>query len=77
MSASLCTSAWSMIRAYLIHPFIDGNGRTGRALIHTVLHRTDALRNMLIPISTVFASNKDAYLKGLTAFRARPSRLDD
>src|SRR5690606_6335047 len=37
-----------------IHPFIDGNGRTGRALIHTVLRRADALRNALIPISTVF-----------------------
>lgn len=64
-----------------IHPFIDGNGRTGRALIHTVLRRTDALRNTLIPISTVFAGDKAAYLDGLTAFRqqggAEPSRLDD
>jgi Fic family protein len=60
-----------------IHPFIDGNGRTGRALIHTVLRRADALRNTLIPISTVFAGDKDAYLKGLTAYRAEPSRLDD
>lgn len=60
-----------------IHPFIDGNGRTGRALIHTLLRRGDALRNTLIPISTVFAGNTDDYIAGLTAFRATPSRLDD
>lgn len=60
-----------------IHPFIDGNGRTGRALIHTVLRRGDALRNTLIPISTVFAGNTDGYIAGLAAFRAAPSRLDD
>jgi Fic family protein len=60
-----------------IHPFIDGNGRTGRALIHTVLRRGDALRNTLIPISTVFAGDKNTYLDGLTAYRAEPSRLDD
>ncbi|WP_173924331.1 Fic family protein [Agromyces sp. Marseille-P2726] len=60
-----------------IHPFIDGNGRTGRALIHTVLHRADALRNILIPISTVFAGDTSAYIAGLTAFRADPPQLDD
>jgi Fic family protein len=60
-----------------IHPFTDGNGRTGRALIHTVLRRADALRNVLIPISTVFAGNTDAYIAGLTAFRATPSRVDE
>ncbi|SDS80802.1 Fic family protein [Microterricola viridarii] len=60
-----------------IHPFIDGNGRTGRALIHTVLRRADALRNTLIPISTVFAGDKDRYIAGLTAYREIPSRLDE
>lgn len=60
-----------------IHPFIDGNGRTGRALIHTVFRRADALRNTLIPISTVFAGDTSAYIAGLTAFRAEPQRLDD
>jgi len=60
-----------------IHPFIDGNGRTGRALIHTVLRRTDAVRNSLIPISTVFAGDTDAYIAGLTAFRDQPQRLDE
>ena len=58
-----------------IHPFIDGNGRTGRALIHTVLRRGDALRNVLIPISTVLSSDTDAYIAGLTAFRA--GRVDE
>jgi len=60
-----------------IHPFVDGNGRTGRALIHTVLARGDALRNVLIPISTVFAGDPDSYLDGLDAFREIPPRLDD
>ncbi|UOQ89463.1 Fic family protein [Agromyces endophyticus] len=60
-----------------IHPFIDGNGRTGRALIHTVLRRADAVRNVLVPISTVFAGDTNAYLAGLTAFRADPPALDD
>ncbi|MDR6868227.1 Fic family protein [Microbacterium resistens] len=60
-----------------IHPFIDGNGRTGRALIHTILRRADALRNALIPISTVFAGDTDAYIAGLTGYRAGPPALDD
>ena len=60
-----------------IHPFIDGNGRTGRALIHTVLRRGDALRNTVIPISTVLAGDTNAYIAGLTAYRADPPRLDD
>lgn len=60
-----------------IHPFIDGNGRTGRALIHTILRRADAVRNTLIPISTVFAGNTDAYIAGLTAFRKDPPDIDD
>lgn len=60
-----------------IHPFIDGNGRTGRALIHTILHRADALRNTLIPISTVLASDTDSYIAGLTGYRADPPAIDD
>ncbi|WP_245981584.1 Fic family protein [Frondihabitans australicus] len=70
------TSGNPVVRAALahaqfetIHPFIDGNGRTGRALIHTVLRRADALRNLLVPISTVFAGAVDGYIDGLTAFR--------
>lgn len=60
-----------------IHPFIDGNGRTGRALIHTILRRCDALRNTLIPISAVFAGHTHAYIAGLTGYRSDPPGLDE
>lgn len=60
-----------------IHPFTDGNGRTGRALIHTVLKRADLLRTVLVPVSTVFSGNVDAYIGGLTAYRSDPPRLDE
>ena len=56
-----------------IHPFIDGNGRTGRALVHTVLKRADALRTVLVPISTVFASDTTTYIGGLTTYRQAPA----
>ena len=59
-----------------IHPFIDGNGRTGRALVHTVLKRAGVLRSVLVPISTVFAAETKAYIGGLTAFRRDPPDLD-
>ncbi|WP_328391870.1 Fic family protein [Nocardia sp. NBC_00416] len=60
-----------------IHPFIDGNRRTGRALIHTVLRRCDALRHTLIPISTVFAARTDVYLAGLTSYRDPEPHTDE
>ncbi|WP_152345896.1 Fic family protein [Brevibacterium sp. CFH 10365] len=59
-----------------IHPFTDGNGRTGRALVHTVLKRAGVLRTVLVPISTVFAANTKAYIGGLTAFRRDPSDIN-
>lgn len=58
-----------------IHPFEDGNGRTGRALIHTILKLDGALRNILIPVSTVFAANKDAYIQGLTSYRSESADI--
>jgi Fic family protein len=53
-----------------IHPFMDGNGRTGRALIHVVLRRRGIATHYVPPISVVLASDRDRYIAGLTAFRA-------
>jgi Fic family protein len=52
-----------------IHPFDDGNGRTGRALIHVILRRRRLAPDYVPPISVVLAAHKDRYIDGLTRFR--------
>ena len=52
-----------------IHPFGDGNGRTGRALIHAILRRRGLAPRFVPPVSLVLAADSDDYVAGLTAFR--------
>lgn len=52
-----------------IHPFTDGNGRVGRALIHTVLTRRGLMRSAVLPVSLVLLTRSDTYVEGLTAYR--------
>ncbi|MEO5818538.1 MAG: Fic family protein [Gemmatimonadaceae bacterium] len=52
-----------------IHPFDDGNGRTGRALVQVVLRRRGTASAYLPPISVVFAGARQRYIAGLTSFR--------
>jgi Fic family protein len=52
-----------------IHPFADGNGRTGRALIHIVLRRRGLAPRYVPPISLVLATRSRDYVQGLTAYR--------
>jgi Fic family protein len=61
-----------------IHPFADGNGRTGRALIHLVLRRRGLAPRTLPPVSLVLATWAKDYIAGLTAFRylGRPDSRD-
>jgi Fic family protein len=52
----------------VIHPFLDGNGRTGRALIHVVLRRRGLTPVYVPPISVVLAGDKGSYIAGLDAY---------
>ena len=52
-----------------IHPFADGNGRTGRALIHVILRRRGLAPRFVPPISLVLATWASDYIDGLTAYR--------
>ncbi|MEX2505012.1 MAG: Fic family protein [Egicoccus sp.] len=52
-----------------IHPFDDGNGRTGRALVHVVLRRRGLTPHYVPPISVMFAADRDRYIAGLTSYR--------
>ncbi|WP_417233665.1 Fic family protein [Arthrobacter sp.] len=52
-----------------IHPFPDGNGRTGRALVHSLLHRFGMTRSLTIPVSAGLLQDTAGYFDALTAYR--------
>lgn len=52
-----------------IHPFDDGNGRTGRALMYILLRRRGLAPRVTPPISVALAHARGAYINGLIAFR--------
>ncbi len=50
-----------------IHPFADGNGRTGRALIYMVLRNRDLAMRATPPISLVLATRSNDYIAAMKA----------
>jgi len=52
-----------------IHPFADGNGRVGRALIYLVLRRRHLISQTLPPISLILATRSEDYVQGLSSTR--------
>jgi Fic family protein len=65
-----------------IHPFPDGNGRTGRTLIQAMLRREGVTEHAILPISLAIArtpATMDAYVESLNAMRGEehdPADLD-
>jgi Fic family protein len=54
-----------------IHPFVDGNGRTGRALIHLIFRRRGLALRVLPPVSLVLATRTRSYIDALEGVRYR------
>ncbi len=52
-----------------IHPFLDGNGRVGRCLIHVILRRRGIAPRFVPPVSVVLAARTNQYIGGLEAYR--------
>lgn len=52
-----------------IHPFPDGNGRTGRALIHSMLRGHGLTRNVTVPVSAGLLTDTRGYFDALTTYR--------
>jgi Fic family protein len=66
---AVAQAAIAHVQFETIHPYFDGNGRVGRALIHVILRRRGLARAVLPPVSLILAGAGDRYIRGLTAFR--------
>ena len=52
-----------------IHPFTDGSGRIGRALINSILRRRGAATHVVVPLATALVAHRDRYFDLLTDYR--------
>ncbi len=52
-----------------MHPFLDGNGRTARALEALMMQRAGLKDVLFIPMSNYYHDNKDTYLRTLAQVR--------
>lgn len=52
-----------------IHPFTDGNGRTGRALAQSLLRFRGVTRNVAVPVSAGLLADVEGYHRALTSYR--------
>lgn len=52
-----------------IHPFVDGNGRTGRTLLHNMLRGEGVLQQAILPVSAGLLHDVDAYLGAISAYQ--------
>lgn len=51
-----------------VHPFIDGNGRCGRAIVHKMLKDEGLLGQTTLPVSAGLLHNIDGYMASLDAY---------
>lgn len=52
-----------------IHPFVDGNGRVGRALVHRYLRRSGLTSHVTVPISAGLLTDPRGYVDALGSYR--------
>jgi Fic family protein len=65
----LAQSAIAHAQFETIHPFNDGNGRTGRALVHAMLKQGGATTRATVPVSAGLLADTDSYFTALTDYR--------
>lgn len=67
---ALVSTAVAHAQFETIHPFSDGNGRTGRALAQALLRNRGITRNVAVPVSAGLLADVEGYHDALTAYRA-------
>jgi Fic family protein len=66
---ALLKAALAHVQFETIHPFLDGNGRTGRLLIALVLQQEGVLRQPLLYLSLYLKEHRDEYYRLLDVVR--------
>jgi Fic family protein len=59
-----------------IHPFVDGNGRTGRMLITLFLHSAGLLELPVLYLSSYFKKNQKVYYQRLNEYHDEIANVD-
>jgi Fic family protein len=67
--ASIAHAAVAHAQFETIHPFNDGSGRTGRALVHAMLRAKGLTRHVTVPVSAGLLTDTAAYFAALSAYR--------
>ena len=65
---SVALAALAHAQFEVIHPFVDGNGRVGRALLQQLLVSRSGLEAP-VPVSVPWSRDTDRYVNGIRAFR--------
>lgn len=66
---ALAQAALAHAQFETIHPFHDGNGRTGRALLNAILRAKGVTANAAAPVSAGLLADREGYIGALTAYR--------
>ena len=66
---SVAVAAMSHAQFETIHPFADGNGRTGRALIQLILRSRGVISHTVVPLSAALVSDRDRYVAEMLPFQ--------
>lgn len=67
---SLLQAAIAHAQFETIHPFTDGNGRIGRALINAVLRARGTTSAVVVPLASALVARREDYFAALDAYRA-------
>lgn len=67
---ALVLAAVSHAQFETVHPFADGNGRTGRALMHRILRARGVSRNGTLPLAAGILEDPESYFAALDTYRA-------
>lgn len=73
---AIAKAAIAQAQLVTIHPFSDGNGRTGRALSQRILMQEGVTDNIILPTTSAAVHNIDDFVQALTSIQQTTKTAD-